>query len=310
MRRKNQPQVTSNNRESFRCGYIAIAGAPNVGKSTLLNSLMGMKLSIITSKPQTTRRNILGILTSDDYQAILVDTPGLIDPAYRLQSSMRAQAVSAIRGADVLLLMEDAVSAVERGPGRQTVKAIETVGRATPVVLVLNKIDRVHKDDLLPVMDQFNSRWQPAAIVPISALNGDGVDVLLNETIRILPEGPPLYPEDMITEHPERFFVSEFVREAVFNRFGKEIPYATATAVEEFRRGNGKTYISVNIYVERESQRPILLGKGGKAIKEVGRMARKSIEEFLGEPVYLDLWVKVKENWRSRDAQLKDLDLI
>lgn len=310
MRRKNQPQVTSNNSESFRCGYIAIAGAPNVGKSTLLNSLMGMKLSIITSKPQTTRRNILGILTSDDYQAILVDTPGLIDPAYRLQSSMRAQAISAIRGADVLLLMEDAVSAVERGPGRQTVKAIETVGRATPVVLVLNKIDKVHKDDLLPIMDQFNSRWQPAAIVPISALNGDGVDVLLNETIRILPEGPPLYPEDMITEHPERFFVSEFVREAVFNRFGKEIPYATATVVEEFRRGNSKTYISVNIYVERESQRPILLGKGGKAIKEVGRTARKSIEEFLGEPVYLDLWVKVKENWRSKDAQLKDLDLI
>jgi len=310
MRRKNPPQVTSNNGVSFRCGYIAIAGAPNVGKSTLLNSFMGMKLSIITSKPQTTRRNILGILTSDDYQAILVDTPGLIDPAYRLQSSMRSQAVSAIRGADVLLLMEDAVSAVERGPGKQTVTAIETVGSATPVVLVLNKIDRVHKDDLLPVIDQFNSRWQPAVIVPICALNGDGVDVLLNETIRILPESPQLYPEEMITEHPEKFFVSEFVREAVFNRFGKEIPYSTATAVEEFRRGGVKTYISVIIYVERESQRPILLGKGGKAIKEVGRRARKSIEEFLGEPVYLDLWVKVKENWRSLDAHLKDLDLI
>lgn len=296
--------------EPHRCGYVAIAGAPNVGKSTLLNTLMGMKLSIITPKPQTTRRNVLGILTAEGYQAILTDTPGLMDPSYRLQSAMRSHAIRAIRGADVLLLMEDAIRAVERGPGPQTRKAIDAAGEETPVVLALNKVDKVVKERLLPLVEQCHRGWKLAAVVPISALKNDGVEALLVETVACMPEGPALYPEEMVTEQPERFFVSELVREAVFNRFSQEIPYATATVVEEFRRGEGKTYICVNIYVERESQRPILLGKGGGAIKEVGRLAREAIEEFLGEPVYLDLWVKVREDWRNRDAQLRDLDLI
>jgi len=296
--------------EPHRCGYVAIAGAPNVGKSTLLNALMGMKLSIITSKPQTTRRNVLGILTTDDYQAILIDTPGLLNPAYLLQSAMRRQAISAIRGADVLLLMEDAGRAVEQGSGAQMQKAVASAGEDTPIVLALNKVDRVAKEHLLPLIEKCHQTWNLAAIVPISALHDDGLEPLFDEVTRCLPEGPALYPREMVTEQPERFFVAELVREVVFNRFSQEIPYATATRVEEFRRGGEKTYILVNIYVERVSQRPILLGKGGRAIKEVGRQAREAIEEFLDEPVYLDLWVKVHEDWRNRDIQLRDLDLM
>ena len=302
--------MTGQASEHHHCGYVAIAGAPNVGKSTLLNVLMGMKLSIITSKPQTTRRNVLGILTAEGYQAILIDTPGLMDPTYRLQSAMRSQAVSAIRGSDVLLLMEDAVRAVDKGPGQQTHEAVEAAGGRTPVVLALNKVDKVLKERLLPLVEECHRIWTPAAVVPISALKHDGIESLLAETVRCMPVGPALYPEEMVTEQPERFFVSELVRETVFNSYSQEIPYSTATLVEEFRRGGDKTYIRVNIYVERRSQRPILLGKGGAAIKEVGRRARESIEEFLGEPVYLDLWVKVKEDWPNRESQLRDLDLI
>lgn len=271
---------------------------------------MGMKLSIITSKPQSTRRNILGILTHGSYQAVLVDTPGILDPTYRLQSLMRAQAISAIDGSDVLLLMIDSYKAVEGEVDDQMQDVLEAAGEGKPAVLALNKVDRVEKKRLLPLVEYCDRSWKFNAIVPISAMKGDGVQVLLTEVVKELPEGSPLYPEEMITEHPERFFVSELVREAVFNRFSKEIPYATATQVEEFRRGGSKTYIRVNIYVERESQRSILLGKGGGALKQVGRIARETIEEFLGEPVYLDLWVKVRENWRSRDSHLRDLELM
>ncbi|MFC1529709.1 GTPase Era [Gemmatimonadota bacterium] len=296
--------------DHHRCGYVAIAGVPNVGKSTLLNALMGMKLSIITPRPQSTRRNVLGILTEESYQAILMDTPGLLDPAYRLQSAMRAQAVNAIRGCDVLLLMLDATRRKERDLDLQIDPAIEAAEESVPVVLALNKVDRVPKEELLPVLEQCDARGRFSAIVPISALRHDGLEALLGEVADRLPEGPPQYPSDVITEHPERFFVAELVREVVFHRFRKEIPYATATRVEEFRRGGKKTFISVTIFVERQSQKPILLGKGGRSLRQVGEIARKSIEEFLGEEVYLELWVKVREQWRHREGHLRDLDLL
>ncbi|MFC1595405.1 GTPase Era [Gemmatimonadota bacterium] len=296
--------------EDHHCGYVAIAGVPNAGKSTLLNALMGMKLSIITSRPQSTRRNVLGILTEESYQAILMDTPGLLDPAYRLQSVMRAQALNAIRGCDVLLLMLDATKGDERELDDQLDTALEAVSSERPIVLAINKVDRVAKEEILPIMEYCADKRNFNAIVPISALKKDGLEPLLSEVVALLPVGPPHYPPDVITEHPERFFAAELVREVVFHRFSKEIPYATATQVEEFRRGGKKTYIRVNIYVERQSQKPILLGKGGKSLRQVGQAARKSIEEFLGEEVYLDLQVKVREDWRHRDAQLRDLDLL
>ncbi len=302
--------VDNNLPDHHRCGYVAIAGVPNVGKSTLLNALMGMKLSIITPRPQSTRRNVLGILTEDSYQAILMDTPGLLDPAYRLQSAMRAQAVNAIRGCDVLLLMLDATRRKERDLDLQIDPAIEAADEAVPVVLAINKVDRVPKEELLPVLEQCGGRGRFSAIVPISALRHDGLEALLGEVADLLPEGPPHYPPDVITEHPERFFVAELVREVVFHRFRKEIPYATATRVEEFRRGGKKTFINVTIFVERQSQKPILLGKGGRSLRQVGEIARASIEEFLGEEVYLELWVKVREHWRHREGHLRDLDLL
>lgn len=296
--------------DQHRCGYVAIAGVPNAGKSTLLNALVGMKLSIITARPQATRRNILGIVTEESYQAILIDTPGLLDPAYRLQRAMRAQALNAIRSCDVLLLMLDATRRDEQDLDNQLDTALEAVADDRPVVLAINKVDRVTKEDLLPIMEYCAGRGSFSAIVPISALKVDGLEPLLKEVVALLPVGPPHYPPDVITEHPERFFVAELVREVVFHRFSKEIPYATATQVEEFRRGGKKTYIRVIIYVERQSQRPILLGKGGKSLRQVGQIARASIEEFLGEEVYLDLQVKVRKGWRHHDTQLRDLDLL
>jgi len=293
-----------------RCGYVAIAGIPNVGKSTLLNALMGLKLSIIAPRPQSTRRNVLGILNGEDYQAVLVDTPGLLDPRYRLQAVMRRQAVTAIAGADVLLLLLDAPRGLSDGLEAQIADALDAVERDIPVVLAPNKVDRVEKSRLLPLIDDA-ARYSFAAVVPISALKHDGLDALLVEVIACLPPGPPLYPPDVITEHPERFFVAELVREVIFHRFGREIPYAPATRVEQFRRVEGrKTFIEVQIVVERESQRPILLGKGGRALKAVGTRARQEIEAFLDEPVYLELRVKVREEWRNREAGLRALDLL
>ncbi|MFO7768695.1 MAG: GTPase Era [bacterium] len=294
------------------CGYAAIAGVPNVGKSTLLNALVGMKLSIISPKPQTTRRNVIGVLSTDDYQAVLVDTPGLLDPAYRLHEVMQQHARNAIQGSDVLLLMIDASGLVDRDPEPDMKAALEAAGERTPVVLALNKVDRTPKPKLLPLMDRCRDFHDFRAMVPISALKSEGIDDLLQEVVRCLPEGPRLYPDEMITDQPERFFISELVREVVFHRFGQEVPYATMTRVDEMeeRGREEKDYIRVNIFVERPSQKGILLGKGGRAIREVGTRARKEIEEFLGRPVYLELWVKVKEDWRREEARLKELDLL
>ena len=295
---------------SYRSGYIAIAGRPNTGKSTLLNTLMGMHLSIIAPRPQTTRRNVLGILTTAAWQAVLVDTPGLLDPSYRLHAAMQAHARAAIAGADVLLVLLDAIAAVERDPEPLLQPALAAAGPQTPVVVGINKIDRVLKEKLLPLMAAIEERWHPEVLVPVSALKGDGVAALLDEVVERLPVGPALYPEDMITDQPERFFVAEFVREAAFRHLRQEVPYATVAQTEEFRRGGSKTYINVVIYVERENQRAILIGKGGRTIRRIGQEARETIEEFLGEPTYLDLHVKVRPDWRHRDASLRDLGLL
>jgi len=295
-----------------RSGRIALAGAPNVGKSTLLNSLVGVHLSIITERPQTTRRNIIGILNGPDFQAVLVDTPGLLDPAYRLQDVMRRHAIQAIGGADVLVLLVDAVTVTRTGadPDEATADALRISSGHQPVVLALNKVDRVRKPLLLPLIAHYHGTGAFRAVVPISARQGEGLDGLVREACALLPPGPPVYPSDVLTEHPEHFFVAEFVREAIFARYRQEIPYGVATQVEEFRRGRGKTFLRVLVWVEQERHRPILLGRQGRGIRAVGIAARRTIEELLGEPVYLELLVKVRPGWRERDDYLQELGLL
>ncbi|MGB9772896.1 MAG: GTPase Era [Bacteroidota bacterium] len=295
--------------KTFRAGYVAIVGEPNVGKSTLLNALLGQKISIVTPKPQTTRHKILGILSGENYQIILLDTPGIIKPRYRLQEVMVEAARSAIEDADVVLLMID-VTEVDTSTVEEQYSHLILLVRPLqkPVLLLLNKIDLIRKGELLPMIDAFIKVYPFSEIIPISALRADGVDDLREALLQFLPEGPPFYPPDIVSGQTERFFVSEIIREKIFQKFRQEIPYSTAVQVVEFReREKGKDFISAEIYVERDSQKAILIGKEGKALREVGLDARREIEEFLGRQVYLELHVKVREKWRDNDAWLKRL---
>ncbi len=281
---------------SFRSGYVAIIGRPNAGKSTLLNRLIGHRLAIVTPKPQTTRHRILGILNGPDYQALLLDTPGILDPKYALQRLMKEEIEKALGDADAILLVIDATAPVCHDLALVT-------GR--PAVVALNKIDAVPRQDLLPLA-QTCANAGLDRVYMISALTGDGVEDLKKGIVELLPEAPPLYPPDMVSERPERFFVAELIREAIFNRYGAEIPYSTTVQVEEFReRPNRKDYIRAVIYVEKESQKSILIGEGGRALKKVGELARESIEQFLGRPVYLELWVKVAKGWRQNEGFIR-----
>lgn len=294
---------------TFRAGYVAIVGEPNVGKSTLLNALLGQKISIVTPKPQTTRHKILGILSGENYQIVFLDTPGIIKPRYRLQEVMVEAARSAIEDADVVLLMIDAKE-VDTSTVEERYNHLILLLRPLqkPVLLLLNKIDLIRKSELLPMIDAFVKVYPFREIIPISALKADGVDDLREALMQFLPEGPPFYPPDIVSGQTERFFVSEIIREKIFQKFREEIPYSTAVQVVEFReREKGKDFISAEIYVERDSQKAILIGREGRALREVGFDARREIEEFLGREVYLELHVKVREKWRDSDAWLKRL---
>jgi len=294
---------------TFRAGYVAIVGEPNVGKSTLLNALLGQKISIVTPKPQTTRHKILGILSGENYQIVFLDTPGIIKPRYRLQEVMVEAARSAIEDADVVLLMID-VKEVDTSTVEERYNHLILLVRPLqkPVLLLLNKIDLIRKSELLPMIDAFVKVYPFREIIPISALKADGVDDLREALMQFLPEGPPFYPPDIVSGQTERFFVSEIIREKIFQKFREEIPYSTAVQVVEFReREKGKDFISAEIYVERDSQKAILIGREGRALREVGFDARREIEEFLGREVYLELHVKVREKWRDSDAWLKRL---
>jgi GTPase len=283
----------------FRCGFVAIAGEPNVGKSTLTNRLLQERLSIVTAKPQTTRRKTIGILNGDGYQAVLVDTPGLMAPRYELHHAMFREASEALGDADLVLFLVEPDSRVE-------VPSAVRESRA-PRFLVLNKVDLVtRKDDLLPILTAWNETGLFVELVPVSALAGHGTQALLELLVSRLPEGPPLYPLDEIATQPERFFVGEIIRERVFERFEDEIPYATEVTVEEFReRPGAKDYIEAWIHVEQESQKAILIGADGAAIRGLGEEAREMIEEFLGRPVYLSLRVRVAPKWRKRPEALR-----
>ncbi|MBI4535793.1 MAG: GTPase Era [Ignavibacteriae bacterium] len=294
--------------EDFRCGYATIIGGPNVGKSTLMNAFLQQKISIVTPKAQTTRHKVLGILSTNEYQVIFLDTPGLIKPKYRLQEVMMQFASSAIEDADLLLLMIDATNP---GTGSEfaTNEAWSALkGLNKSVFLVINKIDLVKKADLLPVIDSCSRAYQFKEIFPISALTREGTTELLKTVANELPRHPPLFPLDIVSEQNERFFVSEIVREKVFLATHQEIPYSTAVDIVEFKdREEGKTLIRADIYVERDSQKGIIIGKRGTMLRAIGSSARREIEEFLQRPVFLDLHVRVKRQWRENEQWLRRL---
>jgi GTP-binding protein Era len=287
----------------MKSGYISIIGKPNVGKSTVLNRLLAVKLAIVSSQPQTTRNRILGILTEGDHQCYFLDTPGIIQPSYELQMRMVRQIKKAVEDADIIVWMVD--------PWFQTEDFNQEIFhyiKRQPIICVINKIDLIPKSQLLPIIEAIKNQGVVREIIPISALTGDGVEDLKKTIFRYLPENPFLYSPEDLSDSPERFFVAELVRERVFDYFKKEIPYATCVVIDEFKeREKGKDYIRAVIYVEKKSQKGILIGKNGEALKKVGEEARKQIEDFLGREVYLDLWVKVREKWRKDKKFLKEL---
>jgi GTP-binding protein Era len=288
----------------FRSGYIALAGRPNVGKSTLLNALVNRKLAIVSPKPQTTRHLTMGVLNGPGFQAILVDTPGLFAPkgSLKLQQHMVKKALSALEEADVILLMAEPEISSERDLPLAEIRNI-----LKPVVLAINKIDTVSKGILLPAIGSASRMYGFREIVPISALRADGLELLVRVTTDLLPLGSPFFPPDVLTDKPERFFVSEIIRESIFSSYGQEIPYTTTVIIEDFsERRDKKDYIRATIYTERDSQKAILIGKKGAALKRAGERARREIEDFLERPVYLELWVKTRKDWRRKEGDLRE----
>ena len=277
-----------------RAGIVTVVGKPNVGKSTLLNRIVGQKLSITSPKPQSTRDRIVGIYTKDDAQMVILDTPGLLNPGYLLQEAMRSTALRALDEADVIVYLADATEG--NPPALVEAAQLASPPRAS-VLTVLNKSDAV------PAKRR-EEAGVASDVVYVSALTGDGIPELMARIARLLPESPFLYPEDDISTQPVRFFVAEMVRETVLEQLHDEVPYAVAVQVEEFREGSSPLYIRAVIYVERDSQKAIIIGSKGAQIKSIGEVARKKIEAFLGDRVYLDLWVKVLANWRKNPGSL------
>lgn len=281
----------------FKSGFVPIVGRPNVGKSTLLNRLVGEKLAIVTPKPQTTRNRILGILTTAGFQAVFVDTPGLIQPKYPLQEYMAKATWTTAREGDLILWLVDV---------RDEPKKLKDLGIS--IILVMNKVDLLKdKSVLLPLIDEYRKQRVFRELIPISALTGDGVDELLRLIENHLPLGPPLYPPDRLTESSERFIASEIIREKIFLLLKQEVPYGTAVRVEEYKEKEETLYIEATIFVERRSQKGILIGKGGGMLKRIGQLSRQELEEALGKRVFLQLWVKLREGWRKRKKDLRYL---
>ncbi|MCD2260185.1 GTPase Era [Psychroserpens luteolus] len=286
---------------SHKAGFVNIIGNPNVGKSTLMNAFIGEKLSIITSKAQTTRHRILGIVNGDNFQVILSDTPGIIKPAYELQESMMDFVKSAFEDADVLIYM------VEIGEKELKDEAFfkKITNSKIPVLLLLNKIDKSDQDQLETQVQLWSEKVPNAEIFPISALEGFNVTEVFNRIIELLPESPAFYPKDQLTDKPERFFVNETIREKILMHYKKEIPYAVEIDTEEFFEEENIIRMRSVIMVERDTQKGIIIGHKGSALKRVGIEARKDLEQFFGKQVHLELYVKVNKNWRSDQRQLK-----
>ncbi len=290
-----------------KTGYVAILGLPNSGKSTLLNSLLGQKLSIITSKPQTTRKRILGILSEENYQIIFLDTPGILSPSYLLQEKMMEEVKTSLDDADVIILIID----VKEDPRAETLFNQEFVKESVinskkSKLLVLNKVDLITQEKVNELITHFEAQNLYEEVIPISASQNFNILRVREELIRFLPEGPKLFPDDQVTDENERFFVSEIIREKILEIYRDEVPYSCEVLIIEFKeRETSKHFISAEIVVERESQKAIIIGKGGTAIKKLGEVSRKSIEEFLQREVFLELRVKVRKKWRSDENLLK-----
>ncbi|MDA8441140.1 MAG: GTPase Era [Peptococcaceae bacterium] len=289
---------------NYRSGFVAIVGRPNAGKSTLLNNMVGQKIAIVSDKPQTTRNRIQGVMSEPRGQVVFLDTPGVHKPKHRLGEYMADITRSSLQGVDVILYMVDVTA--KFGSGEEFV--LNLLAKIdTPVVLLLNKVDLVAKESLFPLLAEWNQRGKFAAIIPASALTGDNSESIKAEIFKLLPEGPQYYPEDAVTDHPEQFIIAEFIREKVLLKTRDEIPHSVAINVEEVVDKPELVSIRAVIYVERDSQRGIIIGKGGSMLKEIGAEARRDMEQLLGSKVYLELWVKVKKDWRNRDDMLRNL---
>jgi GTP-binding protein Era len=288
----------------FRSGYVSITGRPNVGKSTLLNTILGEKVAIVTSKPQTTRNRIIGVKTLPDTQIIFIDTPGIHKPKHKLGKLMVREAKKSVEEVDLILFMVE-----PENPSSGDRFIIEMLkGLNKPVFLLINKVDTVRKPRILPVIDAYSKLYSFKDIIPISALTGDGVEILLKTIVKHLPEGPKYYPDDIVTDQLERFMVSEIIREKVMEQTEEEVPYSVAVEITHWsEREDGVVFIYANIYVEREGQKGIIIGKNGLRLKAIGSSARVEIEKLLGVKVFLDLWVKIKKDWRSNERILREL---
>ncbi len=290
-----------------KVGYVAIIGLPNAGKSTLMNALLGQKLAITSQKPQTTRKRILGILSEDDFQIIFLDTPGIMNPSYLLQEKMMEDVNYAIKDADVLIIIIDVgdEKEIKRALMNEYLKEVFE-HKKNPKVLVLNKVDLINQERVKEFIEKFQSMKIFDAVIPISAELNFNTESVLEKIIEFLPEGPKLYPDDIIAEADERFFVSEIIREKILELYGDEIPYSCEVLIVDFKeRENAKDYISAEVVVEKETQKPIIIGNQGRAIKKLGERSRKAIEEFLQREVYLELRVKVRDKWRSNENMLE-----
>jgi len=291
----------------FRSGYVAILGLPNVGKSTLLNALLGEKLAIVSDKPQTTRHKILGILNLKAAQILLLDTPGIHSSAKLLNEAMVQNALQALGDADVVLHLVFPDKNLDR---HDLAIAEQARQNGKPYLLLINRVDAVAKDRLLPRIQEIQERLKPDEIIPISALKADGLDRVVAEIEKRLPEGPAYFPTDIYTEHDMRFLASEIVREKAMQLLHQEIPYQLATAVEDFKDEPKLARIHVTIFVEKDSQKPIVIGKGGEMLKKIGQQAREEIQKMVGKKVFLELFVKVQEGWTTDANKLKELGII
>lgn len=288
--------------KTHKAGFVNIVGNPNVGKSTLMNDLVGERISIITSKAQTTRHRITGIVNTPEYQIVYSDTPGVLKPKYKLQESMLEFSEGALTDADILLYVTDVVEDPEKNKDFLDRVAAESV----PVLLVINKIDLLKGDgELDALVEQWHTRLPNAEIFPTSATEHFNVENLKNRIVELLPVSPPFFGKDALTDKPARFFVTEIIREKLLLNYDKEIPYSTEVIVEKFEEKENSIHIMAVIYVERDSQKGIIIGKGGEKIKKIGIEARKDIEKFFGKKIFLELFVKVEKDWRNRENKLK-----
>ncbi len=284
-----------------KAGFVSIVGNPNVGKSTLMNIILGEKLSITTPKVQTTRHRIKGILSGDDYQIVFSDTPGILQPKYKLQESMLKYIEDALADADIILYLTDPYDS--KRVNEEYVQRLKNM--KVPVIVVINKVDTIEQEQAKALMLQWQERIDKAEIIPASALYNYNIDKIFHTILEKLPESPPFFDKSSLTDLPVRFFVAEIIREKIFENYRQEIPYSTQVIVEEFKEFPNITKIRATIFVEKESQKPIIIGNRGQAIKKIGIEARKDIEKFIDHKVYLELYVKVDKNWRNNTNKLR-----